>query len=207
MHCRIGGAMTPSTSATGGFVTPSTTVLLPRNLTFTQFIQVLLVGISGFPGALVRPEWQINPPKRPDIFENWLAFGTAESIPTINSYLGLNSDGKFVSQRHEEFVVKCAIYGPASLDNYRFIRDGFQIPQNVDAMTAASMGLVEVGKAIHLPELIDERWYDRWDFFISMRYETQRTYPVLTLLSANGTIWAPTATNDNFSVDWLVPAS
>lgn len=198
----------PKTSATGGFILPSSTTQLPKNLTFTQFIQTLLVGISGLPGELVRPDWQPNPPKRPDINTNWMAFGVSESDPTINSFLGnvKNSDDSisYVSQRHEKFTVKCAIYGPASLDNYRLLRDGFQVPQNVDAMTSAQMGLVEVGRAIRNPELIDERWYDRWECFISMRYETQRTYPVLTLVSVGGTIWAPVTNDDDFSVPWLV---
>jgi hypothetical protein len=196
----------PNTSATGGYLKPATTVELPSELTFTQFIQTFLAGISGLPGEMVRPDWQPDPPERPDIATDWLAFGVAESDPTFSSYLATTTDAgnPFISQRQESFVIKVSIYGPAALENYRILRDGFQIQQNLEALTTASMGLIEVGKAIRNPELIGERWFNRWETFIAMRFESQRTYPVLTLLSASGTLWAPAAVDDNFSVPWLV---
>lgn len=190
-------------SANAGYLLPGSTVGLPKNLSFTQFIQTILVGISGFPGDLVRPDWQPNPPKRPDITINWLAFGVAESTPYNFIYAGSNGTNQN-SQFQEAFSVKLSVYGPKALDNYRLIRDGFQISQNLEALTLASMGLVDVSKGIRNPELIDERWYDRWECFVNMRYESQRTYPVLTLVSAEGTIFAPTSQNDDFQVDWLV---
>ena len=195
-------------SSTGGYLNRPVTVPIPNNLTFTQFIQTVLVGVSGLAGELVRPDWQLNPPKRPDQNVNWLAFGVSESTPSFNSLTDLVQNGDdapfYQSQHQESFVIKLSVYGPDSLDLYRLIRDGFQIPQNREGLLKAKMGLVDVSKAIRNPELIDERWFDRWECFVNMRYEAIRTYPVLTLVGADGTIWAPISTDDNFHVPWLV---
>lgn len=200
-------------SATGGYVSPSSSQGFPKNLTFIQFLQTVLVGISGFPGELVRPSWQPRPPKMPDIGTDWMAFGVAESdfagtpgFPFTGTVV-VGDQLVYQSQRHEKVTLQCSIYGPAALDNYRLIRDGFYIGQNLEALVLANFGLVGVTKAIHLPELIDERWFNKYVFGVELNFEQVRDYPVLTFTSASGKLWAPTAVNNNNFVSWLVPAS
>jgi len=177
-----------NTSATGGYVLPTTTQGLPGNLSLEQFIQTVLVGVSGIQGELVRPRWQVAPPKQPDIATNWMAFGVRESDPQANSYVWLNEDDKNVSSRHETLDVMCAIYGPKAMDYAGLIRDGFQIQQNLEALRKANMGFVNVGKTFHIPDLVNERFINRIEMSVFLRRQVQRTYPILPILSVNGTI-------------------
>lgn len=195
-------------SSTGGYLQPATPAL-PRNLTFTQFLQTVLAGVSGFDGSLVRPEWQQKPPKQPDIDVNWLVFGVSDSEAMGFPYQGnvtVGSTTTFQTQYHEKVTLQCSMYGPEALENFRLLRDGLYMTQNNEALVSANFGLIGISKGVRAPELIDERWFNKWVFQIGLYYEQQRTYPVLTFLSAGGKAWIPVTTNNNFSVSWLASA-
>ena len=189
-----------STSATGGYTQPSFTQGNPKSLTLTQFIQTMFAGLAGLNGMLVRPKWQPEPPQMPDIATNWLAFGIASSASDFNAYIGMNTVGQTQFQRQEQIEVQVSIYGPAALDIVELIRDGFQIPQNQAGMLSANMGLVEVTKALHIPELINERFFNRYEMTVVLNRQVQRLYPILNFLSATGTIYSQTAENVNFQL-------
>jgi len=124
--------MNANNSSTGGYLAPQTPSL-PKNLTFTQFLQTVFAGISGFDGSLVRPEWQQKPPKLPDIDTNWMAFGVAESESVGFPYQDLNLVNEayqYGTQQDEKVLVQCSMYGPAALENFRLLRDGLYTPQN-----------------------------------------------------------------------------
>lgn len=193
-----------STSATGGYTKPSFTEPNPKNLTLTQFIQTMFVGLTGLPGPMVRPKWQEKPPQAPDVGVNWLAYGIASSAADFNAYLGMNTDDQAVLQRQEQLEVQVSIYGPDALDLVEVIRDGFQIPQNQAGMLSARMGLVEVTKALHIPELINERFFNRYEMAVVLNRQVQREYPILYFLSAAGTIYTQTAENTNFTLPIIV---
>lgn len=186
------------------YILPTSTAQLPGSLTLEQFIQTVLVGLSGLAGPFVRPTWQPNPPKMPDNDVNWLAFGITSNTPDANAYVGVKADGSNDFQRHELLDIDCAFYGPLALANASLVRDGFQIQQNLEAMRAADMGFAACEQAIHLPELINERWFNRYQMKILLRRQIRRVYPVLTLLSANGTIHSMTS-GDEYSSEWQTP--
>lgn len=186
---RKAGASIMTTSATGGYLLP-TTAGLPGGLTLEQFIQTVIVGMTALDGTLVRPNWQVAPPKMPDLSVDWIAFGVAINQPDANAYVGLDTDGNYDFQRHETLEIECAIYGPNAMDNSTQLRDGFEIQQNLEALTTASMGFVNTTNALHAPELINERWFNRYQMSLIIRREILRTYPVLTFVSASGTIIA-----------------
>lgn len=198
--------MSANNSATGGYLSPQNPAF-PNGLTFIQFLQTVMVGISGFDGTLVRPEWQQKPPKQPDVNTDWLAFGIAESEAQgfpFQGFVGDPDSPTYSSQYHKKITLKCTLYGPASFDNYESIQDGFYLPQNTAALVSAGFGLVGVSKAIHNPELIDDLWFDRYDFFVALNYKQSRSYPILSLVSAGGIIFAPLSHDPNFSLSWLV---
>ncbi len=120
-----------NTSATGGYLVAATSSGFPGGLTLNQFIQSVLVGISGLTATLVRPKWQIAPPKSPDILVNWLAFGVTSEDPDTNAYLGPNNAGTAETLiRQENVNVQCAFYGPDCDNIARLVRSGFQLPQS-----------------------------------------------------------------------------
>lgn len=186
---------------TPGYLLPSGTVPPPRGLNLSQFIQTVLVGISGVAGPLVRPKWQVQPPKQPDFDINWIAFGIIESAPDANAFIGTDADGVTQSQRHEGLEVACSIYGPDALEIAGLLRDGFQIPQNLIALRTAQMGFVEVNSARHVPDLVNERFINRVEMSVFLRREVIRTYAIPTLISATGTIHTVLG-NEQYLLDW-----
>lgn len=175
----------------------------PSGLTLTQFIQTVLVGISGVPGDLCRPKWQTEPPKQPDIFVTWMGFAIEVAAPDANSYLGSMSGTQLGSQRHENLEVSVSVYGPNALEIYGVLRDGFQIPQNRIALFNANMGFTEISPARTIPDLVNQRWVGRVESSIFLRREIQRTYGVPTILSASGIIYVPDVTPD-YQLPWEV---
>lgn len=193
-----------NTSATGGYLLPSSTTPLPGGLNLSQFIQTVLVGISGLTGTLVRPRWQINPPKQPNIEVNWLAYAVLQYQPNDNAYVWIDEDENTVSQRHEELKIPCAFYGPDAAEYAGIVRDGFQIQQNLEALTLANMGYISTGQMIHVPDLVNERWVERIEMEVNLRREIQRVYPILPLVSARGTIHTVLG-DDDYSFEWQTP--
>jgi hypothetical protein len=187
------------------YILPSSTVPIPRGLSLIQFIQTVFVGVSGLPGTLVRPKWQVEPPKQPDLSVNWMALGIAVAAPDANSYVGANAEGATISQRHETLEISLDIYGPDSLETYGLLRDGFQVPTNLEALRTANMGFVEIAPARHIPDLIHERFIDRVVTSVFLRREIQRVYPIPTLLSAHGTIHTVLG-NEQYLLDWEATA-
>lgn len=185
------------------YLAPKTTNPFPNGLTLTQFLQMVLVGITGFPGDHVRPNWQVEPPTNPPVNVNWLAFGVDIASPDANAYLATDPGDNLKSnmQRHETIEVGCAIYGPEALETYGVLRDGFQVPQNRYALFDNSMGFVEILPARKVPERINELWYNRVQASIILRREIERSYGVPTIVSASGVIYTDFK---DYSLDWAV---
>lgn len=194
-----------NTSATGGYLQPTPQFPVVSNtLSITQFLQTVFAGISGLAPDLVRPKWQINPPKQPDITTNWLALAIVNNEADANAYVGSvvdNSNIVNVTQRMEQLEIQCCFYGPQSQEYMSLTRDGFQIEPNRVALTAAKMGFVGTDKGHRMPDLVNERWCDRWEMSFFLNREILRAYPILTFVSASGTINAIVSENLK-TVDW-----
>lgn len=191
-------------SASGGYLSPSTTNPLPSGQTFQQFLQTVFVGISGLPDVNVRPRWQKNPPKEPDVDTDWLAFGVTDVDSDTFSYNYRDNAGVNVTQRQEELPLQVALYGPNALDNATLLRDGFQIPQNLEALRAAKMGFGYSSRVSHVPDLVNELWRDRYEITIYLRRQVMRSYPILTFVSASGSIEAVVSGNLK-TIPWVAP--
>ncbi len=191
-----------------GYLVPGSTTPLPGGLTLDQFINTLLVGLTGLAGASVRPKWQQQPPKQPDIDTNWLAFGVTVSAVDANAFVGIVSDDPDATsqfQRQESIAIACSFYGPLALSYAGLVRDGLQIQQNLEALRAAQMGYAEVTDALRVPDFVNERWIERYEMTVTLRRQIDRTYPVLPLLSASGTITSETPEGETFEQEWATP--
>jgi len=185
-----------NTSATGGPLRPNPTPAPQpvQDANLSDFFQRLVVGLTGLDGSLVRPRWQAVPPNMPSISTTWVAIGVHRRQSDTYAWEGHtpacdgSPDGADVLYRNQELDVLASCYGPQADTLADLVNDGLQIAQNREALQLAGMGLIEVGEAKAVPTKINEQWYYRLDMMIRLNRSLVRTYPVLNILSASGTI-------------------
>jgi hypothetical protein len=194
-----------NTSATGGYLVPSSPPPAEDDGLEDQ-IKLMIQGITGFDPNFVRPRWQPTPPKQPPANANWCAFGVTRQDP--DTYASIvhdgTGDGTDTAIRHETIEILASFYGPAGQGYAAMLRDGLMIPQNREALYANGMALYDAMEIIAAPDLTNTQWIRRYDLTVRLRRRVERTYPVLNLLSAEGTIETQNATNTN-SQDWETP--
>lgn len=174
-------------SSTGGYLAPSSSPAPLEGQALNRFIQQVFVGITGLDGTLIRPRWQPEPPAIPPFGTDWMAFGIVRRpADTFASNL-FDPSGAQTVYRQELLEILCTFYGPDS-DNYAsLLREGFAVVQNSEVLQLNNFGLVSIGDSLPVPELIKDRWTYRVDMTVTLRREILRTYPVLTVLTAEGT--------------------
>lgn len=161
---------------------------------FDRFLNGVVSGIVGLAPSLVRPRWQAKMPKQPEINVDWCAIGVMSAEPKsaraqiVHDPAG---DGSDVATNWERVTVLATFYGPNAWANAGFLDAGIRIPQNRDAMTAAGVGLVSTGTRRQTAEMTEQKeWVKRVDIEIVADRVIERVYPVLSLLSAHGTLMA-----------------
>lgn len=188
-----------NTSATGGYLGPAVAPAPLEGLALLNFFQAWLVGLSGIVGTLVRPALVPEPANIPPAATAWAAFRfrarSSDAFPYVE-HVHTVDGGEDRLQRHEELDLLVSFYdtgvtGQADALASR-TRDGTAIPQNLEPLTTAGMGLISVGSLQPVPSLLKERWLYRVDLPIGVRREVRRSYPVLNLLSAEGNIYTDT---------------
>lgn len=177
-------------STASGYLVPTAPSPPLEDAALDAVFQQMIVGLTGLPGSMVRPRWQATVPKQPDPSVNWCAIGITNSEPEANPVITHNpaGNGSDTFLRNEVLTVLASFYGPNASANAAQARDGVFMPQNNDMLTANLMGLVDVGPKRPAPELVNQQWVRRFDFEIRIRRQIVRTYNVLTILSASGTV-------------------
>lgn len=181
-----------TSSAIAGYLTSVTTQpdgsVELNDVALDVFLQTLVAGVTGLPGALVRPRWQAEPPNIPDASTTWAAVGvqsiTADIFATVQHRS--TGEGFDVVYRNEELSVLATFYGPQARTAAEQLSIGLQVYQNLEQLMLQGYGLIEVQTAIAMPELVHERWLIRVDVPVRLRRAHQYTYAVLNLLSAMG---------------------
>lgn len=181
-----------NTSATGGYLAPIGDQPT-QDQSLIVFCQAVICGITAIDGTLARPRWQQEPPNLPPVDTDWVALGVTQinadtfhfeqHDPSAN-----NGDGEDLLVRTEEFDLACSFYGPNADAKATMLRDGLAIGQNRDQLYLAGIGLISVGPAVSVPALVKQKWLNRTDIRVSLRRQIKRSYPILHLLSASGTI-------------------
>lgn len=168
-------------SSTGGYLAPASSPAPAEGQALEDFLQQVIVGITGLAGDLVRPRWQPTPPDMPKSGTDWCAYGiTGFDADTYQvDVQGSSSDD---TQRHEVIELLTSFYGTDAQMYAALLRDGLQVAQNREAMQLVGMGLVDTGPITPAPSLVKERWLYRVDMTLRIKRMIQRSYPVLTLL-------------------------
>jgi hypothetical protein len=181
-----------NSSATGGYLTQSSSSI--DGLALRRFLQSVIVGVTGLPAAMVRPMWQQNPPPVPSIDTNWCGFAIISQRPEQGAYHEQLNAGGANLLRHEQLDLLCAFYGPDCLVNAGILRDGLElIAQNREQLFSQGMGIDGFSDITHAPELVNDRFFDRADITMTVNREIRRTYNILHLVGAYGTIYAEDA--------------
>lgn len=176
-----------NTSATGGYLSPSVTTPPLEDDALDAEFQKAVAGITGLAGNLVRPRWQPGNPKQPEPTVDWCAIGIATQTPDDTPHIQHSGagDGKDTLKRHEAIKVLCTFYGPNSKRNAATMRDGIQIPQNLDMLALVNIGLTNVGEIQAVPELVNQQWIKRYDLPLFFSRQIVRDYSVLNILTAD----------------------
>jgi hypothetical protein len=182
--------MAGNDSSTGGYLSPAVASPPLEDDALTAIFQQMIVGITALPGNMVRPRWQPNPPKQPEPTVNWCALGIAVQTPDdgpaiVHDGSGNGSDTYI---RHEQIDVLASFYGPSAMQNAQLLSDGLAIPQNLEQLKANDMNSVDTGVIRAAPDLINEQWVRRYDIQLTFRRKITRTYAVLNILTAQGTV-------------------
>lgn len=178
--------MSGNTSATGGPLLPGGSPVLDDQA-LEDFFQAWVVGLTGYTGDKVRPDWQINSTNVPLNTVDWCAFRIAVSGADTNAVNIHRPDGDGYNQlrRHQVLTLRFSFYGPNASTFADILRDGAAIPQNAEPLQLNSMGLIGFGDQVPAPELIKNLWYRRVDMELQVKRQIVRTYQVLTLESAD----------------------
>jgi hypothetical protein len=162
-----------------------------------DYLQQFVAGVSYLDGTLVRPRWQEEPPNLPafDDVPCWCAVGIVRRRP-IGVYAAVvhygDNDGYSDMQRHEDLDVLCSFYGAGADEFATNLHNGLMLWQNTSILRMSGLAFVEIGEGVRAPELIKEKWLNRIDKWLMLRRVVQRYYPVLNILSIQGTVNAET---------------
>lgn len=181
----------PNDSATGGPLVPANVPSPKTGLTLLTFLQAWCVGITGLDGTMIRPRFQTEPPTIPDSGEVWAAIGIASRPADKLPYIAQTAQGSAL-QRHELLNVMCSFYDTGVsgfADAFAMkLRDGAAIPQNVEVLRQNGMALFSMGDLQDVPSLLKQRWLYRVDLPFVIARQVDRVYPVLTVVSVDGTL-------------------
>lgn len=190
-----------NTSATGGYLAPSSPAPA-EDIAFDRFFQAVIAGVTGMAAAQIRPRWAETPLAIPERGIDWAAFGVigidATDYPVVLHKSA--SDGADEMQRHETIDLMVSFYGPNSTKSATLFRDGLYIPQNREAMWAAQVAVLDFGRLVSVPDLLNNTWRRRFDVPVRLRRCITRVYPVLNLLSAQGSVMTASSVTQPFTV-------
>lgn len=154
---------------------------------FIDLLVPAVVGVVGLAGKFVRPLWQIDPLMLPGPEVDWCAIGLRNMVPDSDPVI-TTTGTEGILRRNESGELFASFYGPGGERNAGMLRDGLQIPFNREVLRGQGIVIQAEGRTLHVPEMIDDRWYNRHDITFTVGREIRRTYLILSFISAGGTI-------------------
>ena len=195
----------------GGFAWQEVTVTLTDigpdyGRALLRILHDAIAVVTGLTDDLVRPSYQNDPPPRPAIDVDWCSFWISKCKPDYSASSASHDVlGTYETVKHETLDVSCSFYGPNSVTLAAVLDAGFELPHNREAFSSAGIGFTGTSEIVHLPELINARFYDRADITVTLRREVRRIYPVLYFVGLTGSIIGDdahsTPLTNNFAVE------
>lgn len=181
-----------NTSTEPGFLTPLGDPP-PYGDGLDDAIQSVARGLTGLPGAMVRPRWQPEPAGAPPLDADWCAVGAGAVSADFAAAVRHDpaGQGTDVATRHETVEALLSFYGPNAQGYAARFRDGWAVEQNRTAAQAVGLWFVACGPLALLPELVNQRWRRRVDVTATFRRAAPRTYAVRNILSARPVLHGP----------------
>lgn len=169
-------------STTAGYLTPVGNSP-PYDEDLERLISRWVRGVTGLAATLVYPRWTDPQQAIPKNGTTWCAFGITGIQEDSNpAYLqGAKSAEQW---SHETVSLITCFYGPAGLAMATQFRDGMLVAQNNDELNRAGLTLMQQGRILNLPELINNQWVRRYDLSVDLRRKIIREYGIKTLASA-----------------------
>src|SRR5215467_1338260 len=122
-----------------GYLGPVTPLPAPlEDNLWENFLHDWFAGVTGLPPDLVRPRWQFEPPLRPDINVDWMAFGTTSTrVDPYPVFIHVDKGhGYDALQEMEECDILCSFYGPHNERIQSICRRGIWVDQNLAILRA-----------------------------------------------------------------------
>lgn len=171
-----------NSSASGGYLYSAEDITIDD---VEQALGDMFAGVTNLSRDLIRPMWQTDTPLQPDIGVDWVAFGITEEVHSYSPVKEPVSVGQFLSTR-------CTVhtYGPNASTTIGQIRDGFFIGQNREQLYDINVKFTDTSGIRRLPELYNNKWYNRWLMHINLVRATHKTYNILTFASGGVSLYA-----------------
>jgi hypothetical protein len=151
-----------------------------------------VLGAAVLAPELIRPYTQSIPPVVPDAGEAWMAFTIATEGSDTFPWTDQVDDATVALQRHERMRMLCSVYDTGisgrAAEIAALLRDGIAIPQNLETLFLAGMGLVAVEAEVALPSVLKTRWLWRVDQPVILTRQVDRLFAQQNIASANGTL-------------------
>lgn len=192
----------PNDSATGGYLLPADAPAPAEDLDLDKIFQAAVRQITGLPGDLVRPRWQPNPPKQPEPHIDWCAIGITVTTPDDSPAITHHAENGGFSRltRHEGIQLLASFYGPHCKSIAARLRDGIGIPQNMEALRAFTIGLVDIGEIRAFPELLNQQWVRRADMPLRFNRKITRDYAIRNVIAADIHLFDDTHVDETITV-------
>lgn len=187
-----------NTSDEAGYLIPVGTAPLEGGQ-LLDFLQEVIVGVTGLEGKMVRPRYVAEPANIPTAGDAWCAFDImkrpSDMFPQVEHVTNdTYPEGADVMQRQETLHVLASFYdlGVDGLaDKYAsLLRDGLIIAQNREVLMANGFDFAYSGELQPVPVLLKMRWQYRVDIELTFRRQMNRTYNVLDLKKLDGSLKA-----------------
>jgi len=187
-------------SSTGGYLLPTGTAPINDEALDDLFRGVISAVTGLVPRNVVR-RFNAEPGAPPQFDGTWAAVGVLAIDDDDFPYQALQADDTYKLVQHEVLQVMASFYGAKAQQAARAARNGLQIGQNRDALTAAGIVLQDAGRPVRAPEMINSRWTNRIDVTFTFKRQTADTFAILPVASAVGSIKNTTGTQLPLNTD------